>query len=1095
MDEPGYYRHPTIHADTIAFVCEDDLWSVPVRGGLARRLTVNQGDTLLPRFSPDGSEIAFVGREEGHLEVYVIPSEGGVARRVTYLGAETCQVCAWTPDGKEIVFVSDATSAFFKHSEAFAVRPDGGMPRALNLGHVRTISLSASGATAIGRNNLDPAVWKRYRGGTAGDIWVDATGKGKFKRLISIPGNHVWPMWLGGRVYFLSDHEGVANIYSVKPDGSDLRRHTHHSDYFVRFPSTDGRRLVYTAGADLYVFDPKTDRTQKLDVVCPITTTQSARRFVEASRYFEGFDIHPDGHSLAVIARGQPFTMPFWEEAAVHHGAGSRVRYRFASWLKDGKRFVVVNDASGIERIELHVADQTKDPVIVSKGDIGRLVELAVSPQDELVAFANHRYELMLLDLKTRQARLLDRSPMTRISGLAWSPDGRWLAYSWANTNDTSKIRLVDVKTGEVHDVTDELRRDRSPFFDPEGKHLYFLSTRDFNPVYDALQFDLSFPQATRPFLVTLRKDVPDPFVQRPRPFIKQERAKADKPEKDGRKTREAAAATADGDKPVKVEIDFEGISGRILGFPVEEGCYEQIVAARGRVLFTQYPVKGIRRNVPWWKDEPEMGALLAYDFEEQRAAVVAREVSSITMSSDCRTLVYVSRDNKLRVFDALEKLPDEGAGPRSDNRPGRRSGWFDLCRVKVMIEPREEWKQMYDEAWRLQKEQFWDERMSNVDWDLVYERYAGLLFRVRTRGELSDLIWEMQGELGTSHAYEMLGDYRPAPGYYRGFLGADLAYDRTSGGYRIERILRGDSWDRDADSPLADPGLGLAEGDVIVAVNGHKVSRDCTVEELLMHTAGREVVLTVVSKKADRRRVSVRTLREERSLRYRLWVETNRRYVHENSDGKVGYLHIPDMGPWGFAEFHRGYLSEFSREALIVDVRYNRGGHVSPLLLEKLARKRVGYDVSRWGAPQPYPPESVAGPMVGLTNQFAGSDGDIFSHCFKLYKLGPLVGKRTWGGVVGIWPRHRLVDGTITTQPEFSFWFTDVGWAVENYGTDPDYDVDIAPQDYRSGRDPQLDKGLALALDALAKKPVRLPQFKNRPSLKIPVLARSKRS
>jgi tricorn protease len=427
----------------------------------------------------------------------------------------------------------------------------------------------------------------------------------------------------------------------------------------------------------------------------------------------------------------------------------------------------------------------------------------------------------------------------------------------------------------------------------------------------------------------------------------------------------------------------------------------------------------------------------------------------------------------------------DQDDHRQDGDQPGRRSGWLDLRRATIRIEPREEWAQMYHEAWRMQTEHFWDESMSGIDWNLVRERYAKLLPLVRTRAELSDLMWEMFGELGTSHAYEIGGDHRRPPEYRRGFLGADLEWDEEIEGLRILKIYRGDSWNRDSDSPLAEPGLDIHEGDAIVAVSGRTLTREQSLDELLMTASDREVQLTIASGK-KRRRVIVRALRDERMLRYRAWVEANRRHVHDRTGGRVGYVHIPDMGPWGFSEFHRGFLSEFNRDALIVDVRYNRGGHVSPLLLEKLARKRVGYDVTRWGPPVPYPPESVGGPMVALTNQFAGSDGDIFSHCFKLYKLGPLVGKRTWGGVVGINPYHRLVDGTITTQPEFSFWFVDVGWRVENYGTDPDYDVDVAPQDTRAGRDPQMDKALELVAQLTASQNGK-PKFDARPDLAIP--------
>jgi tricorn protease len=1073
----GYYRYPTICGEQVVFVCEDDLWSVGAQGGAAKRLTVTFGNCTTPRLSPDGAWIAFASNDDGNPEIYLMPSQGGQPQRLTYLGSTIAQVVGWSADGREIHFIANPRAWYERETRAFTIPRDGGVPHELHLGSVRSFSYGSSGGMVIGRNEADPARWKRYRGGTAGEIWIDVDGNGDFERLRLPDGNPVAPMWIGDRIYFSSDHEGIANLYSCSTNGEGIARHTHEPEYYVRFPSTDGSRIVYTAGGAISLLDVASGEIRTLDVTAPSAAPQTVRRFEGASESLEHFAPHPDGTRITFVSRGQAFTMPLFEGAVTTHGGTSSARTRETEWLHDGERIVYVTDRNGFEQIAVQRIGAGDDPKLITNGDIGRVTELAASPTDDVVAFANHRHELSVLDVDDEKVRIVDRSPARRIKGLAFSPDGRYLAYEWSPAQGTSIIRVVRIKSGKVHDVTAPLRIDHSPAWDPEGKYLYFISTRDFNPVYDALQFDLSFPQAQRPFVVTLRPDVPSPFVAVPKPVHRDHERNHDRDEK-------KAADTA----PARVEIDFEGITGRVLGFPVDEGEYGQIVAVKERVLYTRFPVKGIKPAGNDDEDDETLGTLLAYDFDQLRQATIAQDVGCIRLGGDRKTLLYESHD-RIRAIDATMELPDEEP-EKPPNDFGRKSGWIDLNRASVEIVPREEWAQMYREAWRLQTEHFWVEDMSDIDWDRVYDRYRVLLPRIRTRSELSDLIGEMHGELGTSHAYEWGGDYRKPPQYQRGFLGADLVWDESRGGYAVTRIYRGDSWNRESDSPLAQPGVDVHEGDVLVAISGRRLTREITPDRLLVNSANKDLSLTVRNRKDEDRTVFVKALASEGPLRYRAWVEANRRYVHEKTDGRIGYVHIPDMGPAGFAEFHRGYLSEFRRRGLIVDVRYNRGGHVSSLLLEKLARKRVGYDIPRYGEPIPYPPESVGGPIVAITNQFAGSDGDIFSHCFKLYKIGPLVGKRTWGGVIGIEPYHHLVDGTLTTQPEYSFWFVDVGWGVENYGTDPDYDVDFAPQDYREGRDPQMDFALRLMDRALEQTQQVQPDLSTRPSLPLPTLA-----
>jgi tricorn protease len=486
--------------------------------------------------------------------------------------------------------------------------------------------------------------------------------------------------------------------------------------------------------------------------------------------------------------------------------------------------------------------------------------------------------------------------------------------------------------------------------------------------------------------------------------------------------------------------------------------------------------------------EPPAHATLQAWEFDAEKVEPVAPGITDFELSADARVLA-LRIGNRLRVVGSGAKA----AELESKELSGRAAGWIDMSRASVEMHPGAEWKQMLREAWRLQRDQFWNEEMSGVDWKGVLERYLPLVERVGTRTEFSDLAWEMQGELGTSHCYEMGGDYQPFPmyGYDQGFLGANLEYRPRSKSWHVAGILEGDSWIEGGGSPLAAPGLSVKKGDRIVAVDGQPVGANRSPYACLVNRAGQAVRLTLSSGKGKPRTIVIDASGEEHTLRYRDWVEANRARVHKATKGRVGYVHVPDMGPRGFAEFHRYFRAEVDRDGLIVDVRFNGGGHVSQLLLEKLLRKRIGYDEARWQrGPFTYPDMAPMGPMVALTNEYAGSDGDIFSQAWKIYGLGPLIGKRTWGGVVGIWPRHALVDGTVTSQPEFSFWFEGVGWGVENYGVDPDIEVEITPQDYAAGKDTQLERGLAEVQAIIKKTKPGMPKFEKRPNLKPPRLS-----
>lgn len=1092
----GYYRFPTINNNKIIFVCEDDLWAVkldsenhPVNS--AYRLSANPGVPTRPAVSPDGESIAFISRDEGQSEVYVMPVNGGQAQRLTYLGATTF-VLGWHPHKKDtILFASDASQAFMGQYNIYEIFSKGGVPIKYPFGPALFITFNpAAGKNSKnpvnvilrnggGRGMGDPSMWKRYKGGKTGTLWIDNKGDGKYKQLIDLNGDIASPMWIGKRIYFLADHEGYANIYSCTPTGKDLKRHTDHEDFYVRFPQSDGKHIVYACGAKIYILDTHTDKYKLLDIETPSTRPQRNRKYADASQYLETYDLHPNGHSLCVTTRGKPFTFAHWEEAVTQRGVpDGRVRYRYVQWLPNGEDTIGLSDETGDNEELIILKNDGSIKNIPLKLDIGRASYMKISQvKSYTVALANHKQELIIIDPAKKQAKVVATSKYDRISNLDWSPDGRWLAYTYPTSVENTELRIYDTKTGKSHKVTTGDFRDNQCAFDPEGNYLYFLSYCEFDPVYDNLIFDLGFPQGMRLLAIPLTKDLPSPFIPTPK-------APGSHTGKNNDKNSNNKNTKDKSNTPTPVKIDFTGIEKRIVACPITEGNYGQVYAIEGKILFSSFPIEGALSNNNFGLGTPAAkGTLDVYDLDEQKRETLITGISNFKISNDGKVLAYRA-GNKLRVIKAGDKPNDKN----TDNTYNRKSGWIDLARIRLSISPPAEWTQMFTEAWRLQRDHYWVPDMSGTNWKKVYRTYKPLIDKVASRSEFSDLLWELQGELGTSHAYEFGGDYNTVPMYQQGFLGADLAFDKKAKNWKIIRLPQGDSWKHNAASPLAAPGVNLKVNDRILAIGNTKVdNKQIHPNKYLVNLAGQYVNIKIADTSGkNKRTVTVRTLGNETGLRYRDWVENNRNTVHKATGGQVGYVHIPDMGANGYAEFHRYYLAELSCTSLIVDVRFNRGGHVSQLILEKLLRNRVGYDLKRWGVPFAYPEHSVKGPIVALTNANSGSDGDIFSHCFKLYNLGPLIGKRTWGGVIGINPRHTLVDGTITTQPEFSFWFKDVAFGVENYGTDPDIDIDILPQDHAAGKDPQLTCAIKEVTKLLQNNPPIEPDINTRPSLKL---------
>lgn len=620
-------------------------------------------------------------------------------------------------------------------------------------------------------------------------------------------------------------------------------------------------------------------------------------------------------------------------------------------------------------------------------GSVGTITELAAAPGGGMVAFATNRQQLWVVDVDEKQPRLLDHSPHERIEDLAWSPDGRWLAYTFPLTPRTSAIKVAEPAQGVTVQVTEPVLRDSKPAFDPGGRYLYFVGQRDLAVDHDQVQFDLGFPYAGRPYLITLRTEEPPPFEH---------------------SVREPLA---------EVEIDFAGIDHRVLPLPVSEGRYVKIVGLPAKVLLHSVPLAAPDIDQP--EATPDGIATLVDLTTGEVELDVLSPVDELSTDARGETLLY-RHEGAVHLVKSEDIAEDDEAQE------------IDLSRIKVAVQPESEWRQMFRETWRLQREGFWDAAMNGVDWDAMHDRYAKLLDKVATRAELSDLLWELQAELGTSHTYERGGEYRPTPNHGQGFLGVD--WDSA---WRIGDILRGDPWNPRATSPCNRLGADIRVGDQLVAINGQPVTNP---GELLVGQADREVELTLVRDGVSRS-VTVKALASEAAVRYRDWVDGNRAAVREMSGGQLGYVHVPDMNAGGYAEFVRGFLTELECEGLIVDVRFNGGGQIAPLLLDRLARRRFGTETGRWSLPTPYPPEAPRGPMALLVNEHTGSNGEIFAQGFRSLGLGPIVGRRTWGGVIATWPRHGLVDGTVTTQPEFRYVLD--GQVLENRGVLPDVTVD----------------------------------------------------
>lgn len=1078
----SYLRFPTVRGDLVAFVAEDEVWAVPLEGGRAWPVTADRAPVGFARLSPDGRRVAFTSRREGAPEVHVADVDGGGARRLTYWGDEVTRVLGWLDDD-HVVAATPAGRSSRWETWAHAVPVDGGPARPLPFGPVSGWTARPDGAVVVATdgNRRGAAAWKRYRGGTIGRLWLDDDGDGRFERFLAgLDGQLEDPEWVGERLAFLSDHEGWGNVYSVAADGSDLRRHSDHADRYARAQAGDGTRLVHAAHGELFVLDDlgADARPRRLDVVLPGARSGRRPAPVAAAEALGEVSLDRTGRAAAVEVRGtvQWLTTRDGPVRAVAAADGVRVRLPRvlpAAAAEPGgspdharPHVLRVTDADGDDALELGPVDGSAEPRRSCGGRVGRVLDLATSPDGRLAALASHDGRVLLVDLTVP-----DPEPVvvvdgleTDADGLAFSPDSRWLAWSHPGTYPLRQIRLAELGPDgpRVVEATPLRFVDAEPVFTPDGLHLAFLSVRTFDPVYDAMSFDMAFVAAQRPYLLPLAAGTPSPLD----------------PSVDGRPVTDPAPA--DDTAVPRVRVDVEGLLARAVPLPVPGGRYEDLQAAGHGLLWREPPLAGELGEARSTPDEEPKAPLRRFDLRTRKVETLLEGVRGAWVSGDgARVLV--------RTDDGLRLLPADRVVPADDTATAVA---VDLDRVRVVVDPAAQWRQMFDEQGRLMRDHFWVPDLAGVDWDEVLRRYRPLVDRVATRDDLSEVLWETVGELGSSHAYETPPP-RPVETALRlGHLGADLSRD-ADGRWLVARVLPGEPSVAAARSPLLAPGVGVSAGDELLAVDGRPVDPRTGPGPLLVGTASRPTELTVrpAGEQAGRRVVVV-PLPDERPVRYHDWVSGRRRAVHEATDGRVGYLHVPDMVASGWAQLHRDLHTEVRREALVLDLRANAGGHLSELVLEKLARRVRARSVSRHAPEETWPSDAPRGPLVCVTNQWAGSDGDIGTSMFRALGLGPVVGTRTWGGVVGIDGRYTLVDGTAVTQPRYGFWMEREGWGIENHGVDPDVEVPHPPHAWAAGEDPQLDTAVRLVLEALGSwTPVATPDWRTRPDRSAPAL------
>jgi tricorn protease len=1059
-------RFPDISADRIVFVYAGDLWTVSNDGGIATKLSSPKGQEVFPKFSPDGKWISFSGNYDGNTDVYVIPTGGGAPQRLTHHSSNDL-VVEWYPDGQNVLYRSLMTSPSYRFNRLYKQPITGGLPQQLPLEYGELASFNADGNKMVFQLiSREFRTWKRYRGGMASDLWLYDFVNNTSKNITNFEGTDAIPMWHSNSVYFLSDRDSnrKLNIWAFDLNSEQFRQVTNFTEYDVKWPSLGPNSIVFENGGKLHVLDLATDAAKPIDVRVPADLPQARADLKNVSDNIVNFSLSPSGKRALFEARGEVFTIPEKHGSVRNLTNSSGFAERDPAWSPDGKQVAYFSDRSGEYELYMRPGDAKGSERQITKGSNTFFYHPLWSPDSKRIAYSDKAGNLYYLNLADGQPKLVDRNEWFNMNSYAWSPDSRWITYSKPMDNTNNALFIFDTEQNVAHQVTSAFYNDTSPVFDPEGKYLYFYSDRTFRPVYSDIDNTWVYPNATNVYAATLRNDVPSPLA----PRSDEEKAEEEKSEdkKDEKKDSKKDDGEKEDEKKVEpVKIDLDGFETRVVKLADVQNV-GPLRAVKGKVVYAQYPAQGAVKP-----GEPA-GTVKYFDLEEREEKTVISGIDSYELSGDGKKVIYKSKDTYGIVDLAEDKKVGDGA--------------IAADKLEAWINPNEEWAQIFNEAWRIERDFFYDPAMHGLNWPAIKNRYTAMLQFVVDRADLNYVIGEMIAELNASHAYVGGGDVEEPKKVSVGLLGCDFELDKTSNAYLFKKIYEGAVWDDEARSPLREPGVNVKEGEYLLAVNGLRVDASKDPWSAFQGLADEVVSLTINSTASMKgaREVVVKPLSSEMRLRNLAWIESNRRKVEEATGGRVGYVYVPDTGINGQNELVRQFTPQRSREALIIDERFNSGGQIPDRFIELMNRPIYNYWGRRDHRDWQTPFVAHTGPKVMLVNGWAGSGGDAFPYYFRKAGLGPLVGKRTWGGLIGISGNPQPIDGGFVSAPTFGFYNTEGKWDVEGHGVEPDYDVENPPHELVSGRDPQLEKAIEVIMEMVKKNPpqkMKKPVYPNR--------------